>query len=224
MTQNTFTGAVLKFPNLGIHFTLAEVVKFRMQLTKRILAEFRSLSGWNDDMNNYMVRELEKLADTLENITYQPEPANQEELESYAADTSRSLADDYNPNVLSHDNVLGPVEVDTELVWDLTGADPDMPQLTPENCPNDVARTFITYLDRFFVQMTRLDSRHQANMISKYESVMMRSYLTTLYTICQRKGGEVNKSDIPTGVLNRDEPNTFEGGVTSPQSTPANSN
>lgn len=209
--ENSFKGTVLKFPNLGIHFVLAEVIKFRRQLTKRILAEFKSQSGWNDAMNRYMVGELEKLADTLERTTYNPDAASQEQLEAQAADTKRSLADDYNERMISEDNLLGPVELDTAVVWNLTGADPDIPQLTPENCPNDVARTFIRQLDRFFTQMTRLDSRHQPNLITKYESSVMRAYLNTLYTMCKVKGGEVNRSDIPTGTLNADESKTFQG-------------
>ena len=59
-SQNSFSGANLDFPNEGIHFLLAEVIKFRKQLTVR--DEFRSQSGWADNLNRYMVTELEKLA------------------------------------------------------------------------------------------------------------------------------------------------------------------
>lgn len=208
--QNTFKGAHLKFPNRGIHAFLAEVVKFRRQLTKR--QEFKSQSGWNNALNKYMVDELEKLGDTLENITYHPESASQEDLEGYAADTARTLADDYNAQALASDNILMPTAVDRPVVWDLSGADPDIPQMNPTNCPNDMARMFLAGLDNLFVEMTRLDSRHQPQTITKYESVMMRSLLNELYTITQRKGGEVNRSDIPTGTLNKDEPSTFLGG------------
>jgi len=114
--QNTFMGANLEFPNLGVHFILAEVIKFRKQLTVR--QEFRSQSGWNDALNRYMVDELEKLGDTLENITYNPDGLTQEELEAQAADTSRSLADDYNEVALTQDNVLMPVGVNRRVVWD----------------------------------------------------------------------------------------------------------
>lgn len=205
--QNSFSGANLNFPNEGIHFLLAEVVKFRKQLTVR--DEFRSQSGWQDSLNNYMVNELEKLADTLENITYNPDPITQEVLESQAADTTRSLSDDYNEYALSSDNVLMPVGVSRNVVWDLSGSDPDMPQATTDKFPNDDARSFIKALDKMFVELTRLDSRFQSQTITKYESVMMRSLLNTLYTITQRKGGEVNKSDIPSGTLPSQEVATF---------------
>tara|TARA_R110000824_G_scaffold10866_1_gene47538 strand:+ start:36032 stop:36676 length:645 start_codon:yes stop_codon:yes gene_type:complete len=208
--QNTFLGANLEFPNLGVHFLLAEIVKFRKQLTVR--QEFKSQSGWNDGLNRYMVTELEKLADTLENITYNPDSFSLEELEAQAGDTSRSLNEDYNEYALTQDNVLMPVGVNRTLSWDLTGADVDMPQLSPQNCPNDYARTFVAALDNFFVELTRLDSRHQPYAITKYESVMMRSLLNVLYTLTQRKGGEVNRSDIPTGTLPSDEVSTFRAG------------
>jgi len=40
----------------------------------------------------------------------------------------------------------------------------------------------------------------------------MRSLLNVLYTLTQRKGGETNRSDIPTGTLPSDEPSTFAAG------------
>ena len=208
---NTFRGCNLEFPNLGIHFILAEVIKIRKQLTVR--QEFRSQSGWNDPLNRYMVTEIEKIGDTLENITYNPDNLTLEELEAQAGDSTRSVADDYNDLALTQDNVLMPVGVNRRVVWDLTGVDMDIPQLHPGNCPNDAARTFVTALDNFFVEMTRLDSRHQPYSITKYESVMMRSLLNVLYTLTQRKGGETNRSDIPTGTMSSDEGTTFGGVV-----------
>jgi hypothetical protein len=207
--QNTFRGANLEFPNLGVHFMLAEIIKFRKQLTVR--QEFRSQSGWNDSLNRYMITEIEKLGDTLENITYNPDDLTLEELEAQASNTTRSVADDYNDLALTQDNVLMPVGVNRNIVWDLTGADLDIAQLDPSNCPNDAARSFVTALDNVFVELTRLDSRHQPYSVTKYESVMVRSLLNVLYTLSQRKGGEANRSDIPTGTLPSDEGATFAG-------------
>lgn len=209
MATNTFAGANLSFSNDGIHFMLAEVIKFRKQLTVR--QEFKSQSGWDNSLNSYMIEELEKLADTLENITYNPDPTPKEVLELQAADTTRSLNDDYNTYAMANDNVVMPAKLERPVVYDLTGQDPDIPQLTPENCPNDAARGFITALDNLFVALTRLDSRFQPMMITKYESLMMRSLLNTLYTITQRKGGEAARSDIPTGTLPTQEASTFQG-------------
>ncbi len=207
--QNTFKGANTEFPNLGIHFILSEIIKFRKQLTVR--QEFKSQSGWNNALNRYMVTEIEKIGDTLENITYNPDALTQEELEAQAADTTRSVADDYNEVALTQDNVLLPVGVNRTVSWDLSGTDVDIPQLHPGNCPNDAARSFIAALDNLFVELTRVDSRHQPYSLTKYESVMVRSLLNVLYTLTQRKGGEVNRSDIPTGTLPSDEPTTFGG-------------
>ena len=205
--ENTFTGANLEFPNLGIHFILAEVIKFRKQLTVR--QEFKSQSGWNNALNRYMITEIEKLGDTLENITYNPDILTLEELEAQAGDSTRNVADDYNELALTQDNVLMPVGVSRKVTWDLTGTDVDIPQLHPSNCPNDAARSFTAALDNFFVELTRLDSRHQPYSLTKYESVMMRALLNILYTLTQRKGGEVNRSDIPTGTLPSGESATF---------------
>lgn len=207
--MSTFDGANQEFPNLGIHYLLAEVVKFRQQLTVR--SELKGRSGWDNSVNHYMVKQLEALGDTLETITYNPDNYTQEELEDQASDTTRSLADDYNERALTSDNVLMPVGVAKMTAWDLSGGDVDLPQLTPANCPNDLFRAFVTGLDRFYVEASRLDSRHQTDNITKYESTMMRALLNGLYTLTQKKGGEVNKSDIPQGTLPSQEPLTFKG-------------
>ncbi len=56
---NTFDGYQREFSNQGIHFLLAEIIKFRKQLTLR--NEFKSQSGWDNGLNAYLVKELEKL-------------------------------------------------------------------------------------------------------------------------------------------------------------------
>lgn len=206
---NTFKGANTEFPNVGIHYLLAEIMKFRKQLAVR--NEFRSQSGWNNALNLWMVEELNNLADTLENITYHPTSKTKDTLEQEAADTTRQLDEDYDETAVSSDNVVMPTAHDRLVHWDLSGADLDIPQPNPDVFLNDHARAFITGLDRFFTELTRLDSRHQPNTVTKFESVMMRALLNELFTICQRKGGEPNRSDIPTGTLPSMEPKTFQG-------------
>lgn len=208
--MNTFTGANMQFPNLGIHFLLAEIIKFRKQLTVR--PEFDSQSGWSDALNAYLVEELERLGDTLENITYNPDNISKDELEAQSADTTRSLEDDYNERALTADNTLLPAGPSKPVEWDLSGGDPDIPQPTVDKMPNDFGRSFVTQLDYIFRELTRLDSRHQPQTITKAESVQIRTMLNSLYTLTQRKGGEVNRSDVPTGTLPSQEPNTFQGG------------
>ena len=180
---NSFKGTVMAFPNRGIHFAFDEGMKFRVQLTKRLLNEWKSQSGWDDAMNRYIQVELEKLADTLERTTYNPHTKTQEELEAEAADTSRSLADDYDGLSLTHDNVLDSVQLEIPLEYDLSGSDVDIPQLDQINCPNDVARNFVRGLDLYLGSLTRLDSRHQSNMITKYDSVKSRQRLNELWMV-----------------------------------------
>lgn len=208
--MNSFTGAVVTFPNLGIHLLLAEVMKFRKQLTLR--DDFKSQSGWNDALNAYMVRELEALANTLESITYNPSGKTLEELKGEAADTNRQLSDDFAADSIGSDNLVMPTSPPIPITWDLSGADPDIPQVDVASMPNDIARSFVKGLDRLFVEATRLDSRHQRNTVTKYESRMLREIMNELYTICQRKGGEANRSDIPNGTLPNQYGGTFNGG------------
>lgn len=207
--MNTFDGANLVFANRGIHFLLAEVVKFRIQLSLR--PELRAQSGWDNALNRWMMVELNRIADTLESITYNQDDRGKEELEAEAADTTRSLEDDFNERAIAVDNVVLSSSRQRPISWKLDGSDPNIPQFTPADVPNDFARSFIVGLDNFFVEATRLDSRHQPQMITRYESTMMRALLNELFTVCQRKGGEVNRSDIPNGTLASEEPNTFKG-------------
>ncbi len=207
MANSTFAGANMSFPNDGVHFLLSETIKFRKQLTVR--AEFASQSGWGDALNEYLKENLEALAQTLSRVTYSPESKTKDELEADAANTAGSLAAEFNEFTLSDDNTVMPNGPDRDIVWVLDGTDPDLPQCTPENCPNDMARSFITGLDKFFVSLTRLDSRFQPQTITKAESVMMRAILQNLYTLATVKGSEINRADIPNGTLPSQEPDTF---------------
>ncbi len=208
-TSNTFHGSNTRFANGGLHALLAEIIKFRKQLTVR--TEFRAQSGWDNALNAYMVEGLEHLGNTLENITYNPASRTKEELGIDAADTTRQLADDYDAQAISSDNVVMPPGRERDVVWQLDGTDVDIPQMTTDNCPNDFARIFITGLDGFFTEATRVDSRFNRNVITKNESVMLRNLLDELYTVCQRKGGEANRTDIVQGTLPSQEPETFQG-------------
>lgn len=205
--ENTFDGANMLFTNRGIHVMLGEVMHFRKQLTVR--PEFKGQSGWTDALNRFMVNGLERIADTLENITYNPTDKSQAELEAEAADTTRSLSDDYDAKSINVDNVVMPGKRDMPVVWKLDGSDLDFPQIDPQSHPNTYGRMFITGIDELFVMLTRLDSRFQPNTMTRDESVMVRAHLNTLYTLLQRKGGEVNKPEIPTGTLPSQEVETF---------------
>lgn len=213
MAENTFRNYHPSTNNRGIFALCEEIINFRKQLTVR--PEVHSQSGWNDALNTFMVTRLERIADTLESVTYSPSGQTQEELETNASDTTRSLAQDYEATSVNTDNLLLPAGRPVEFRWDLSGADPDIPQLDVEDCPNDWAYMFITCLDSIFVDVTQLDSRSQPSTITKYESAMIRSRLNELFTITQRKGGEGNRNDVPTGTLPSQESGTLNGDVPS---------
>jgi len=210
--QNTFTGAVLQFPNRGIHFLLAEVMTFRKQLTMR--KEFTSQSGWDDAFNNYLKRQLEALCVTVKRVTYSPsagdaEAVRQKRLEE-AQDTSTGLAAAFDgKSINSDDSVMPAMTRDGEVTYDLTGADPDFPQPTVSLIPNDHARAVVGGLDNFVVTATNLDSRTQPSTINAAESVQLLHLLNELYSICMLKGGEENRTEIPTGLMPSQRADTF---------------
>lgn len=204
---NTFRNYHPETYNRGIYALCEELINFRKQLTVR--PEIKSQSGWNDSLNTFMATRLERVADTLESVTYSPSGQTQEELEEQASDTTRSLHDDYNSTSVNTDNLLLPAGRAIPFRWVLDGSDPDIPQLTLADCPNDWAYAFITDLDSIFVDVTRLDSRSQPSTITKFESAAIRARLNELYTIVQRKGGEANRNDVPTGTLPSQEPGTL---------------
>jgi len=210
--KNTFTGMVTTYRNQGINHIVRDTLQFRRQLT--LIAEFRGESGWNDPINNYMKIELEKLAQTVKRVTYSPgsdDPAAILETRlKEAKDTSKTLKDAYDGKSINTDDVPMPGNtLEFTLDVDLTGAHVDYPQPVPDVIKNDVARTFIQTLDQFCVLSTRLDSRVQVSTINAAESAQLLAVLNSLYAICMLRGGEKNKSLIPSGVLPSEEPTTF---------------
>lgn len=199
MSENSFEGIVKTFTNVGIHAFCAEIMTIRQQITVR--NELRTRSGWDNSMQNYIVKALEKLRDTVENICYNPDVLSQEELEAQAVDTTRSIADDYNTRAIASDNILMPNTLPRTLAYVLDGTDLDVPIVDKNNCPNETLRLFIKGLDELMVQSTRLDDRNNRNLISKYSGAMLVSLINELYTLAVRKGGESNRLDIPVGVL-----------------------
>lgn len=210
--KNTFTGAVLNFPNRGIHFLIGELMSFRRQLFLR--GEFVSHAGWNDALNLYLQTELEKLAQTVKRICYSPsgdDPAAVRTARiAEAKDTSKTLAAAFDGKSINSDDLVMPnIPIDRELIFDLTGAHPDYPQPTQERIPNDTARALIAGLDYFVVAATNLDSRTQPSTISAYEAAQLLAALNELYAMAAIKGGERNRSDVPTGLAMSLRPTTF---------------
>ena len=210
--KNTFTGAVLAFSNKGIHAICNEVIKFRKQLMLR--TEFRSQSGWNDSLNDYMKDQLEHLAQTVKRVTYSPsgtDPAAvKDQRIAEAKDTSSKLSDAFDGKSINSDDLVMPAAtLLREIAYDLSGAHPDVRQPTVDIVENDWGRDFVTNLDAFFVAATNLDSRTQPATINAMESAQLLAMLNENYAICELKGGEANRSETPTGVMASDRPGTF---------------
>ncbi len=210
--KNTFTGAVLAFPNRGIHAIINDVMSLRKQLFLR--PEFRAQSGWNDALNQELLDELEKLAVTVKRVTYSPtnvDPvAGRAGRLDDAKDTSRTLADAYTATSINADDLVMPGNlVEHQVAYDWTGAHLDYPQPTMDRIENDWARNFVINLDFFCVVATNLDSRKQPTTINAYESAQLLAVLNECYAILREKGGEENRSRTWTGVMASDKPSTF---------------
>jgi len=224
--KNTFSGAVLNFPNRGVHFLLGEAMGFRRQLFLR--EEFTSQNGWNDALNLWMQTSLEKLCQTVKRICYSPagvDPAVvRDQRISEAKDTSKGLKDAFDGKSINSDDLVMPnVPLERQIIFDLTGKHPDYPQPTQQEIPNDTARAFVAGLDYFVVMATNLDSRTQPSTISAYEAAQLLAALNELYAITVLKGGANNRSDAPTGVPMSVRPTTFnyDGKYDPPDGVPA---
>ena len=224
--KHTFTGMVKAFPNRGIHFLVAEVLKVRRQLSVR--AEFRSQSGWNDSLNAYIKRQLEALAQTVKRVTYSPSGSDpdavKEKRVQEAKDTSTGLAEAFDGKSINSDDLVMPSgTLPREIPYDLSGAHPDYPQPTPDTVLNDFGRMLIIGLDHFLVIATQLDSRTQPVTINAMESAQLLNLLNELYAMCMKKGGEENRSETPTGLLPSQVSETFnaDGGLDPESQSPA---
>ena len=209
---NTFTGLMVALVNQGIALIVNETMTFRKQLTQR--SEFTGQSGWNDALNDYMQKNLERLRETISRVTYSPSGADpavvKKNRRKQAADTSTTLKAAFDSKSVNADDLVMPASVRARpLTFDFTGDDPNVPQPTPALLPNDFARAFVVGLDAFVVMATQLDSRPQPTTINKAESAQLVAALNSLYVICETKGGEANRIEIPTGILPSDFPSTF---------------
>lgn len=209
-TEHSFYSTVMTFHNLDIHALLGKIMSFRIQLITR--PELRRVSGWNDALTNYISRELERISDQLAVTTHSMSGRTRDDWRTIAKNTEGSLADSYDKNTLAADELLGPPGVPRTIVWDLTGTDPNIPQLDPNLHQNTELRHFIILLDRLFVEASRCQSRHNPRMIDAADSAILRvHFLEPLYALNERYGGSVNSSDAPNGVLPSEEPETFQG-------------
>ena len=129
-----------------------------------------------------------------------------EQLQREAADTTKSLKDQFDANSPNTDGMLMPSLTSKPVVHVVDGSDDNIPLLDPSKYQNDHLRLFVSGLDNFIVQMTRLDSRNDPQYISKDESAMVQGYLADLWTICEVFGGEANRTSTPTGTLPSQEP------------------
>ena len=222
--KNTFTGTVLQFPNRGIHYMLAEVMTLRKQCVLR--DEFKSLTGWNDSLNEYLQTGLEKIAATVKRVCYSPSGVDPVEVRAQriaqAKDTTTGLKEVFDGKSINSDDIVMPnLPLTKEVSYDLTGVDPDYPQPTPDRIPNDTARAFVVGLDYLVVMATNLDSRTQPATISAFECAQLLAMLNELYALTELKGGEKNKSDAPTGVPMSVRPSTFNAdGQYDPKAVP----
>jgi hypothetical protein len=210
--KNTFTGAVMEFPNRGIHFFLGELMGFRRQLFLR--EEFRSQTGWNDALNAYMQTQLEHLAQTVKRICYSPSGSDPVAVRDArileAKDTAKTLAAAFDGKSINSDDLVMPnIPIQREVIFDWSGNHADYPQPTQERLPNDTARAFTAGLDYLAVMATNLDSRTQPSTISAYEAAQLLAAMNELYALTALKGGEKNRSDVPTGLAASVRPTTF---------------
>lgn len=221
--RNTFTGHVPEFPNKALHAIISEVLTFRKQLTVR--PEFTSQSGWNDPLNAYMKKNIEKIAHTVVRVAHDISEGTGEltlaRRIAEAKDTGTTAASQVDADSINTDDlVMSAPVINRPLPYNFTGSDKNLPQPTPEKIPNDWARSFICDLDALVVQITNLDSRSQAATINAPEVAQLQATLNELYMICLLKGGEANRTEIPTGVLPNEMPNTFNyGGEHDPKPT-----
>lgn len=213
--RNTFTHMRTSFCNMGIWAIVTDYLQFRVQLLDR--NEFTSQTGWNDALNGYLKRELEKLAETVKRATYSPSGSDPDSIRedriADAKDTCRKLSDAFDGRSINADDLVMPsTSSEFHLNIDLSGQHPDHPQPTPGRIKNDWARNFITLLDTFAVKATNLDSASQPATINAPEAAQLLAYLNSAYAICHLKGGEANRSDVPTGLLPSEVPSTFNAG------------
>lgn len=182
--ENSFQGSNLSgIANKGVLALAVETLKFRAQLTLR--NELREQSGWNDELNEFLQQGVQALDATLKGVTYK--------------------------SSTSPTGTVMPSPMPRTLQYELSGSDPDFPQMDDTKHKNDWLKIFIWELDHTFCEVTRLDCRHSGYAIPEQQAAMIGAMLNNLMTIIQEKGGETNRVFTPTGTLPSQESQTFHG-------------
>lgn len=225
MNNNSFAGTNLRVGNHGIRSVMAEMLDFRTQVTRTDW--IRQLGGWDHGANQNFAEGLGQVRRTLAHVTYNEAPApdsgesatgasagqRERELqrEAEAINEDATLLELFNAGEpLAVDDVAMPASFQAILPFDLTGANPDYPQMSDPKFKNNWLKQFVAVLDIFVRDASTLACAPSGSSIPKRQSVMLHSHLQTAFAILQVKGGPKNA----THVVNGTDPESFTDKVT----------
>lgn len=182
---------------------VGELLETRHQLILR--GEWDTASGWDDPLNHWIAQELGRIRTTVGVLTTEKALPDQKDLNDQrskeAADEWQSLLERYNNGKpITEDDILMPSGFldENELPYDFSGADKEIPQIQGRKNKNLVA--FVTQLDRLVKEITCLDCQAAGTTLPKTEAAIVVAMLDSLFTLCQLKGGEVNRRTIAQGT------------------------
>jgi len=200
--NNSFAGLRKNVRNWGCRQVISELMALRQQLCLR--GEWDSSSGWDDPLNLWLADELGRIRKSVAVLTTEKSQADTDLLkklrELQAADETQTLLERYNGGApITEDDQLMPSSrvVEHDLSYDFSGADPNVPQI--QGRKNGALVSFVTQLDRTVMEITNLDCQGAGTTIPKSQAAMVVSWLDSMFTILQLKGGEANRRTIAQG-------------------------
>jgi hypothetical protein len=215
MNNNSFAGTNLRVGNHGVRSIVGEMLDFRAQVTRTDW--LRQLGGWDHGANQMFAEGLGHVRKTLAHVTYNERPAvdtgasatgasagqRERELErqAEAIDENATLLELFRSGEpLSVDDVAMPASFQAVLPYDLTGANPDFPQMSDPKFKNNWLKQFIAVLDIFVRDATTLACAPSGSSIPQRQSVMLHNHLETAFAILQVKGGPNRAAHVVNGT------------------------
>ena len=215
MNNNSFAGTNLRVGNLGVRSIIGEMLDFRTQVTRTDW--IRQLGGWDHGANQNFAEGLGNVRKTLAHVTYNQTPSvdnDESATDASSGQRERELArqaEAINEDArlvnlfragepLAIDDVAMPASFQSVLPYDLSGENPDFPQMSDPKFKNNWLKQFVAVLDIFVRDASTLACAPSGASIPQRQSVMLHNHLQAAFAILQTKGGPNNAPHVVNGT------------------------
>lgn len=199
--QEQFRDAIMLMRNLHIGAALVPLMLMRHEVVAS--DDLADRGGIDNPTRDHFLQLLINADHWRRRVTHNPDNQPLGDKIARAIDANADITDADNP--FSGDDVQMPSGRLYELVWDLSGADQNIPlnSMLQINSGNGVI--LLGAIDQTIVMWTRLESRNRTLHITRMDSMRIYSMYQQIFAYLMTFGGDANRVDVAQ-VLATDEP------------------